>query len=124
MTKAERIKKARIDANITQEELATYCGTTKQAIYKYEQGIVTNIPTDKIELLAECLHVSPEYLMGWTKEETDDVESGTILGKAAQDPNQIHLLETYQNLDADNQGKLIQFADALALLPNSGATPL
>ena len=117
MTKAERIKKARIDANITQEELAKYCGTTKQSIYKYEQGIVTNIPTDRLELIAKCLNVSPEYLMGWTKEEVADIDAGTILGKAAQDPDQIHLLETYQNLDADNQGKLIQFADALALLP-------
>lgn len=49
----------------TQEELATVAGTTKQAIYKYETGIVTNIPLDKIELLARALETTPAHLLGW-----------------------------------------------------------
>lgn len=50
---------------ITQEELGASCNTTKQTIFKYENGIVTNIPLDRLERIAEVLGVSPAYLMGW-----------------------------------------------------------
>ncbi len=124
MTKAERIRQARKDAKLTLEELAYKCGTTKQTIFKYEQGIITNIPLDKIEAIAKALYVSPGYIMGWeTSEEIDAFDNGTILGKAAKDPRQIHLLKTFQSLNDDNKDKAIQFLDALALLPQSEATP-
>lgn len=45
MTKGERIKLLREKANMTQEELAKLLNTTKQTIYKYEQSVVTNIPS-------------------------------------------------------------------------------
>ena len=69
MTLGEKIRKKRIERDITQEELAKAINTTKQTIYKYEQGIVTNIPSDKIELIAKALDVSPAYLMGWENED-------------------------------------------------------
>lgn len=65
MTIGSRIKKSRENKRITQEELGELCGTTKQTIFKYENGVVTNIPFDRLERIAECLDVSPAYLMGW-----------------------------------------------------------
>lgn len=65
MTIGERIKLLREDKKITQSELAERIGTTKQNIYKYENGIITNIPSDKIEAIAYVLGVSPIYIMGW-----------------------------------------------------------
>ena len=70
MDKGERIKSLRESKDITQTELAEMIGTTKQNVYKYENGIVTNIPSDKIELMAEKFDVSPAYLMGWTDEKS------------------------------------------------------
>lgn len=67
MTIGSRIKKSRENKRITQEELGELCGTTKQTIFKYENGVVTNIPFDRLERIAECLDVSPSYLMGWEK---------------------------------------------------------
>lgn len=64
----ERIKSCREKANLTQGELAKRLTTTKQTIYKYENNIVTNIPSDKIEKMAELFNVTPAYLMGWEKE--------------------------------------------------------
>lgn len=61
----ERIKSCREKANLTQGELAKRLTTTKQTIYKYENNIVTNIPSDKIEKMAELFNVTPAYLMGW-----------------------------------------------------------
>lgn len=65
MTVGERIKLLRESKKITQTELANIAGTTKQNIYKYENGIITNIPSDKVELIANFFHVSPAYIMGW-----------------------------------------------------------
>ena len=47
MSIGKRIKEIRISKNITQDELALKIGTTKQTIYKYENEIVTNIPSQK-----------------------------------------------------------------------------
>lgn len=68
MTIGQRIKAAREAADMTQEHLGRICGITKQAVYKYEAGIVTNIPIDRLERIAQSLGVSSAYLMGWEKE--------------------------------------------------------
>ena len=46
-------------------------GTSKQNIYKYENNIITNIPSDKIELMAKIFNVSPCYIMGWDQTTSD-----------------------------------------------------
>ena len=68
MTIGEKIRFLRVKQNLSQEDLAKVLNTTKQAIYKYENGIVTNIPTDKIEILSSILGTTPSYLMGWEDE--------------------------------------------------------
>lgn len=65
MTLGEKIRAAREDAGITQEELGKLCGTTKQTIYKYETGVVTNIPLDRIEKIAAAIGVTAAFLLGW-----------------------------------------------------------
>ncbi len=65
MEMGERIRKLRKENGLTQTELAEKVQTTKQNIYKYEKGIITNIPPDKIEALAEALNTTPAYLTGW-----------------------------------------------------------
>ncbi len=65
MTIGERIKSIREAKNIGQTELANATGISKQSIYKYENNIITNIPSDKIEAISSYLCVSPAALMGW-----------------------------------------------------------
>ncbi len=71
MSVGSRIKQAREAKKITQEELGDLCGTTKQSIFKYENGVVTNIPFDRLERIASVLDVSPAYLMGWESDISD-----------------------------------------------------
>lgn len=68
MTVGDRIKYFRDNKGMTQDELANKIGTTKQTIYKYENNIITNIPSDKIELIAYALEVNPVVLMGWDRD--------------------------------------------------------
>ena len=67
MSKGLRIKQLREAKGLTQEELARLLNTKRQTISKYEKGIVTNIPSDRIEELAKILESTPEYILGWDK---------------------------------------------------------
>lgn len=76
VTVGDRIRQVRQEQDVTQQELADYIGVSKQAVYKYENNIVTNIPTDKVDAIAKRLKVSPAYLMGW--EEKPEPKKPTI----------------------------------------------
>lgn len=78
MSVGNRINELRLKKGMTQSELGACCGTTKQTIYKYETGVVTNIPLEKIEQMAGALGVSPSYLMGWAKEERPALPEGAV----------------------------------------------
>lgn len=65
MTIGERIKAARERKNISQIELAKLINSSKQSVYKYENNIITNIPSNKIEAIAKALSTTPAELMGW-----------------------------------------------------------
>ena len=65
MSIGSRIKSAREAKRMTQEELGAACGTTKQTIFKYETGVITNIPLDRLEKIADVLDIPPASLMGW-----------------------------------------------------------
>lgn len=69
-----RIRAAREKKNLTLEELAKRCETTKQTIFKYENEIVTNIPYEKIVLLSKALDVTPSYLFGWDEKKNSPSE--------------------------------------------------
>lgn len=82
-TMAERLKWLRKEkCHKTQEEVGKHVGVGKAAIQKYENGIVTNIPSDKIELLAEALESTPGFIMGWESDpeyEKLDTRFGMLL---------------------------------------------
>ena len=67
-----RLKTLRLDRGLTQDEVGQRVLVSKQTLYKYENDIVTNIPADKIEMLAEVYGVTPAYIMGWESPSASD----------------------------------------------------
>ena len=65
MTKGERIRLAREKQGMNAVELAERLGISKQRLYKYEHGVVNNIPQNLIESAARILGTTPAYIMGW-----------------------------------------------------------
>lgn len=65
MTVGERIKEIREKIGMSQVDFADKINVSKQTLYKYENNLITNIPSDKIEAAAKIGGVSPAYLMGW-----------------------------------------------------------
>lgn len=88
-TKGTRIKQAREKIGMSQTDMAEKIGVSKQTLYKYENDIITNVPTDKIEAISRLVGVSPSYIMGWESNnippEAIPLESKTIpiLGSVA-----------------------------------------
>ena len=62
---AKNLKRLRRDRGITLEALANEIGTSRQTVHRYENGIITNIPPEKVEAIARALGTTPQELMGW-----------------------------------------------------------
>lgn len=65
-TAGERIREMRLKNKMTLDDVARQLGVGRQAIYKYEQGTVTNIPLENLEKMAEMFGTTPGYLAGWS----------------------------------------------------------
>ena len=66
MTVGERIKQRRKQLGINAEQVAADLGVSPSTVYRYENGAIEKMGIDKLEPLADALHTTPEYLMGWT----------------------------------------------------------
>lgn len=78
MNLGEKIRVSREKTGLTMEELGKKCGTTKQTIYKYETGKVTNIPLDRLMKIADAVDVSASYLMGWEDINAEQLTDGEL----------------------------------------------
>lgn len=74
MTLGEKLRDARLKSDLTLEEAAKYIKVTAQTLQKYEKGVISNVPSDKIEKLAEIYSITPAYVMGW-EEQKDNMNS-------------------------------------------------
>lgn len=105
MSVGQRIKLAREQRNMTLEEVAKRCETTKQTIFKYENEIVTNIPYDKIVLLSKALDVTPSYLFGWDEKKNSPSEPQLTEGEKI-------LLDLFRRVPEENQQLVLQMIRA------------
>ena len=83
-TIGDKLKDLRLKNKLTQEEVGKKINVSKQTLYKYESGIITNIPSDKIEVLAEIYNTTPAYLMGWDEPNQKNLTQGVkvpVLGR-------------------------------------------
>lgn len=119
----ENIKSKRIERKMTLEDLAKSVGVSRQTIQRYESGVIGNIPSDKIELIARALDTSPAYLMDW--EQIDTNFSGKeapkeICDKFKSNVSKFHgehkeLLDIYGELSSPNQKKVLTYSRNLLI---------
>jgi transcriptional regulator with XRE-family HTH domain len=64
-----KIYELRKQNNMTLEEVGSIVGVGKSTVRKWETGEIANMRRDKIAKLAEALHTTPAYLMGWNEKE-------------------------------------------------------
>lgn len=59
----QKIKKARLERGLTQQELGDIVGVQKSAIAKYENGRVVNIKRSTLQKIAKALNIRPSELV-------------------------------------------------------------
>lgn len=106
MSKGHRIKALRESLGMSQVELAKKINVSKQTLYKYENGIITNIPSDKIEAIADATHSTPSYIMGWN-EKVDSVERILTSDESL-------LIDNYKKLNQKGKDKAQDYISDLA----------
>ena len=74
MTIGEKLKLLRKRHKMTLEDVAEHLSVGRATVLRYENGMITNIPSDKIEILARLFGVSPSYLMGWDEKKDSDFD--------------------------------------------------
>ena len=113
MALKDTIRTARKGAGLTQAELAAKTGVSQQAIQKYETGIITNIASDKIELIAKACGCSPAYLMGWEEVKKNNDALSDIIIRAQKDEDFFAALVSLHNLPADKLAAVKVVIDTL-----------
>lgn len=73
MKVGDLLKKLRTDKDLSLDDVAKQLGLARQTLYKYETGLITNIPLTRIEELAKIYDVTPGYIMGWEDENNDPI---------------------------------------------------
>ena len=106
----DRIRYYRELAGLTMEELAKKTGVQKSAINKYEKGVVTNIPINRVVLIAEALGIEPVALTEWEHpgESIDDMRE-----ELRSNPDLRMLLSATKNLDEQDMKYLIALAERM-----------
>lgn len=114
MTVGDRIRKQRELAGISQTDLAEKVKISKQTLYKYENNIVTNIPSDKVEEIAKILNISPAYLMGWIdnlNDFDDNYKKSDLVVDLLSDTCFLEHIEKLKNLTKEHQQTIFDNID-------------
>lgn len=94
-TIASNIKRARLDANMTQAEAADKLGITAQAVSNFERGI-NGIENSMLLHMCEIYNTSMSYVLG--EEEKENSPDEFVLTEGEKD-----LLELFRLIPADQQ---------------------
>ena len=96
----EKIRLLRKNLGLTLEEVGDYVGVGKSTVRKWESGIIANMRRDKIAKLAEVLHTTPAYLMGWPEEPAPVVSPDPVA------PELLEGLQLYEALDLEDRAEI------------------
>jgi len=107
MTLGEKIRKRRIELNMTMDDLGNAIGVQRSAINKYEKGFITDLKRSTIQALANALGVSPLYLLD------DDDEDQERLEALHQDPRLGLLFDRTRKMSKEDVDFMLQMADRI-----------
>lgn len=104
MTIGDRIKKRRLELNMSQSELARKAGYKSRSSINKMESDDRGATREQLIKIARALHVTPSYLMGW--------EEISVAGMTA---TQEEIIEKTYALSYENQQTLLGIIDTLLL---------
>lgn len=116
MNVGDKIRIARMNKGMTQEELGNALGVQKSAIAKYENGRVVNIKRSTLKKISDVLGIAPSELIfdAYIKEEQkkNDIQADIIL-KMRTDKEFMSVVETLYKLDKEKLQSIDQMLTTL-----------
>ena len=103
MELGQKIKKARLEKGMTQQELGKIVGVQKSAIAKYENGRVVNIKRSTLQKIASALEIRPSELMF----DESPKETAGLHVRILTDHELMRAIKEYHSLSEDKQ-KLVR----------------
>ena len=107
MTLGEKIRKRRMELNMTMDDLGNAIGVQRSAINKYEKGMITDMKRSTIHALAKALQVSPLYLLD------DDNDDDERLEALHQNPRLGLLFDRSRKMSHADVEFMLQMADRI-----------
>ncbi len=115
MSLGNRIREARNQKNLTQEQLAAIIGVSKNAVSNYENGVSFPKSIDIFIGIIDTLGVDANYLL---QDEMAQTHKNTPAADSDEgDKQKEKLIKNYHKLNTDGQGKLVDYSDDLAEMP-------
>lgn len=68
------IANKRNELGLTLEDVAKICNVSISTVKRWESGEIVDIKRDKVVKLAQALHTTPAYIMGWEDEDKTKAE--------------------------------------------------
>jgi len=76
---ANLIKKRRLELGMSLEDVAKEVGVGRSTVRKWEEGMIKSIKSDKLEALADVLHLSPVELVPGRKKSFSELTVGAMV---------------------------------------------
>ena len=96
----ERIKERRELVGLTLAQLADITGVKEATVQRWESGNIKTIKYETVEILAEALHCTPQYLMGWEEKKLTTRDDDELM----------ELTGIFMELSQSTRSKLLELA--------------
>lgn len=97
MSIGDKIRRARLEKGMSQEELGDILGIQKSAVAKYENGRVTNIKRQTLQKLSEVLDIPPHELI-YEEELPDNVRQLVQFAKSVPEDKAEMILRVMRSI--------------------------
>ena len=103
----EKIKTARLEKGMTQQELGELLGVQKSAIAKYENGRVVNIKRSTLKKISDILGIRPSELIFDAEIKNNPVGIAEMHVEMIMDEDLNEMYEDFKKLDT-NKRKIVK----------------
>ena len=120
----ENIKRYRVEAKLSQAELARRTGyTDRSSIAKIEKGLV-DLSQSKIKQFADVLGVTPGHLMGWDEKPAEELQGmGALAAQLLMDEEAMEMARDIMSLgEADRYALRLVIASMKQKKTDAGAS--
>lgn len=97
----DRIRQRREELGYSQDELARRLGYKSRSSINKIENDASGLPQAKIAAIANALHTTPSYIMGWEETQKKNDTLSDVIIRMRTDDDFLSVVETLYKLDAE-----------------------